>query len=151
MGPLREALLTWSSRGERATPTEGQRTEPAFQSFSVEALRDRCGGELTLIREVLASMLRDVPVRLRRLEQAFDDRNGREVSWEAHGLKGAFLTVGAAALSAACQELMTLGERGDFLAIGSVLRPIRNQWERLAIEAAGHLESLSALHDEPTG
>ena len=151
LGPLREALLAWSLEIERATPAEGQIAEAEFQSFSFEALRDGCGGEPTLIREVLGSMLRDVPLRLRRLEQAVDDRDGRQVSWEAHGLKGAFLTVGVAALSAACQELETLGERGDFKAIESVHRPIRNQWEVLAVEAAGHLESLSALQDEPTG
>ncbi len=96
-------------------------------------------------------MLKDVPVRLGRLEKAVQDRDGPQVSWEAHGLQGAFLTVGATDLAAACHELVTLGERGDDRAIESVHRPIRNQWEQLAAEATRHLEMLGPVNEKPTG
>jgi HPt (histidine-containing phosphotransfer) domain-containing protein len=86
--------------------------------------------------------LKSVPLRWERLEEAIGARDGRQVSWVAHGLKGAFLTVGAEALAAACQELMTHGERGDFAAIETVSRPIRTQWERLVEEARRYLDRL---------
>jgi HPt (histidine-containing phosphotransfer) domain-containing protein len=88
-------------------------------------------------------MLGNVPIRLARLEAAVAARDGSQVSWEAHGLKGAFSTVGAEALAAACQELMTLGERADLAAIDAVYGPIRDQWGRLEEEVNRYLETLT--------
>jgi CheY-like chemotaxis protein len=146
LGPLREALLAWGFGIGREASEAGGLPETACQSHPFGALEKLFGNNPKLIRDVLKIMLRDVPPRLGRLEKAVEDRDGRQISWEAHGLKGAFLTVGATALAAACQELITLGERGDFDAMESVHRPIRNQWERLALNATRHLETLGALH-----
>jgi HPt (histidine-containing phosphotransfer) domain-containing protein len=90
-------------------------------------------------------MLTGVPMRLARLAAAVGARDRRQVSWEAHGLKGAFVTVGADALTTACQELTTLGEQGEFAAIETAYRPIPNQWERLEEEANRYLETLAAV------
>jgi CheY-like chemotaxis protein len=146
LGPLRESLLAWGFGIGREASEAGGIPETACQPHPFGALEKLFGNNPKLIRDVLEIMLRDVPPRLGRLEKAVEDRDGRQISWEAHGLKGAFLTVGATVLAAACQELITLGERGDFNAMESVHRPIRKQWERLALEANRHLEMLGVLH-----
>jgi PAS domain S-box-containing protein len=139
---LRETLRAWGAPDD-PPPHEPGRGEPEFQSFSTEILEESCGHDRKLTCEVLSLMLKSVPLRWERLEAAAAAGDGRQVSWVAHSLKGAFLTVGAEALAAACQELMTLGDRGDFAAIEPVSRPIRTQWERLMEEAKRYLGRLT--------
>ncbi len=141
-GPLREVLNAWCAGDDPPSDGAGHRREPEVRSFSVEILGESCGDDPKLIREVLGLMLEGVPVRLERLAAAIGAGDRRRVSWEAHGLTGAFATVGAEALAAACRELMTLGERGAFAAIEAAYRRIRDQWERLEEEARHYLEML---------
>ncbi len=74
---------------------------------------------------------------------AIHARDGRRIACEAHGLKGTFLTVGAEALAAACQELMIFGERGDHAAIATIYRPVQNQWDRMKEEAIRLVQTLT--------
>ena len=142
LGRLRDVLDAWGARDEPPSNGEGHRRDLEVHSFSARVLGESCGDDPKLIREVLGLMLKGAPVRLERLEAAVGAGERRQVSWEAHGLTGAFATVGAETLAAACQELMTLGERGDFAAIETVYRRIRHQWERLKEEANRFLETI---------
>ena len=87
-GPLREALLAWGAEDEQPSDGAGRRQEPEFRSFSAAILGESCGNDPKLTCEVLGLMLKGVPVRLERLEAAVGRGDGRQVSWEAHGLKG---------------------------------------------------------------
>jgi HPt (histidine-containing phosphotransfer) domain-containing protein len=113
------------------------------RTFSADLLAESCGHDLDLTGEVLELMLSAVPARLERLEQAIIQRDGRQVSWEAHGLKGTFVTAGSSALAAACQDLMTLAKQGDFAALESAFRPIPDQWTSLAHQSTRYLDSLA--------
>jgi CheY-like chemotaxis protein/HPt (histidine-containing phosphotransfer) domain-containing protein len=139
-GPLREALAHWSAADRppavAAEPAPPPRVE---QSWSADSLRESCGDDPALISEVVGLMLKGTPARLDRLAAAITAKDGRQVSWEAHALKGAFQTVGAEALALACQELIALGERGDFPTIESTHAGVRDQWDRLREEAGGYL------------
>jgi CheY-like chemotaxis protein/HPt (histidine-containing phosphotransfer) domain-containing protein len=141
-GPLREALGTWAEWDNRPTRERARPAETEIDSFSVKDLEESCGHDPTFTAEILGSMLADVPLRLERLEAAIAAGDARQVSLEAHGLKGTFLTVGASALAAACQELMTKVTQGSFPAIETDYRSVRMQWVRLAAEASHYLHSL---------
>jgi two-component system sensor histidine kinase/response regulator len=143
-GPLGLALLAWGAKEKGASNEAGRGQEPEAPSFSAEILTEACGNDPALICEVLGLMLRDVPLRLGRLEAAVAAGDRRPVSCEAHALKGTFATVGAAALTAACQELMSVSEREDFAAIEKVYRPILKLWESLEQEANRCLVTLNA-------
>jgi len=148
-GPLREALRAWGGRHLRPSDDAGRPREPEPRSFSAEILGESCGGDPELTREVLELMLGGVPARLGRLETAVGAGDGRQVSWEAHGLKGAFATVGAGALAAACQDLVSLGERGDFAAIEEVYRAARDRWKGLKKEASRYLDTPTVPDGRP--
>ncbi len=159
-GPFREALRAWTvAKPDRhgrpagtASPSPNpspcadsnpNSTLPARRDFwSVKALQESCGHDPKLVSEVVGVMLKDTPARLDRLEAGIAARDGRQVSWEAHGLKGIFLTVGADTLAAACQHLIALGDHGDFATIDTLYPVIRDQWNRLQDEAAGHARGL---------
>jgi CheY-like chemotaxis protein/HPt (histidine-containing phosphotransfer) domain-containing protein len=136
IGPLREAILAWGVKDEPPP-------EPEFRSFSVKLLGVSCMNDPKLTCEVLRLMLKGVPVRLERLETAVGAGDRARVSAEAHGLKGAFVTVGARDLAVACQDLMSPCDPEDFAAIEKAYQPIRSQWESLEIEANRYLDSLS--------
>jgi PAS domain S-box-containing protein len=147
-GPLREALRAWGAAGPQPPADDGagaaEAEPPGERLLCAGSLRESCGDDPGLIAEVLGATLEGTPGRLDRLEAAIAAGDGRQVSWEAHGLKGTFLTIGAETLAAACQELMTLGERGDLAAVEAAYRPVRNQWDRLKDEATRYLATLPA-------
>jgi HPt (histidine-containing phosphotransfer) domain-containing protein len=141
--PLREALHAWAPGGDRPTNGPGRLQQPEPPSSFAEGLRESCGNDPTLTLKVLELMLKGVPVRLGRLGAAVAEGDGLQVSAESHSLKGAFATVGAGALAATCQELMSAAKGGDSGAIEEAHRLIRDQWEGLEKEAKLYLDGFA--------
>jgi CheY-like chemotaxis protein len=143
-GPLHEALLAWGV-GKGQPPAEAATTRPpGEQALSWERLKESCGNDPGLIADVLGMMLKGNPARLERLRAAVATKDGHQISWEAHALKGVFLTVGAETLAAACQELMSLGESANFPAIEALSRHVRDRWKEMEEGATRYLETLRA-------
>jgi CheY-like chemotaxis protein len=140
-GPLREILLAWALDGRQPQEEAATAPPPVEQSWFERAVREWCGDDARLMSDVINMMLKGTPERLDRLEAAIAAKDGRQVSWEAHVLKGVFLTMGAEALASACQELSKLGELGDFPLIETIHRAVRNEWNRLREEAISFLET----------
>ena len=134
--PLLAAVRAWAAINGRPKDVA---VVPERRTFFRDALAETCGDNPKLIAEVLGLMLKGTPGRLDRLEAAIGSEDGRQVSWEAHTLKGGFLTVGDESLANACEELVKLGERGDFEAIRTVFRPVRDQWSHLQEDASRYL------------
>jgi PAS domain S-box-containing protein len=140
-GPLREILLAWALDGRQPQEEAATAPPPVEQSWFEKAVREWCGDDTRLMSDVINMMLKGTPERLDRLEAAIAAKDGRQVSWEAHALKGVFLTMGAEALASACHELSKLGELGDFPLIETIHRAVRNEWNRLKEEAISFLET----------
>src|SRR5262249_16997608 len=142
---LRRALIVWGAAEERPSP---QGCDPLLSlerpTFGVETLRETCGSNPRLIREILELLLKGTPGRLERLEAAIAAGDSRQTYREAHGLKGAFLTAGGEALAETCQALITLSDQGDRAALEETHRRLPGQWDQLREEALRYLESLSA-------
>ncbi|WP_435011339.1 PAS domain-containing protein [Tundrisphaera lichenicola] len=141
--PLLEALIAWGIGGK--APRDRDVVEPPtdLRSFRLESLRESCGNDPEIIRDVLGLILEETPERLDRLDAAIATGDRPRIVWEAHSLKGGFLTIGAEALASACQELLALGEAADSRAIEEASRPIRGHWEQLKGEATRFTESLA--------
>ncbi len=140
-GPLREAIETYVTRDkthsiESSTPADVVKR----QEFG-ERLRESCGDDNELITEVVGLMLQGTPARIQRLEDAIVRQNRRGVHWEAHALKGIFLTVGDESLASSCQVMTALGDSGSFEALESVYRPFCEHWNQLKTEAEAFLGS----------
>jgi DNA-binding NarL/FixJ family response regulator len=129
--PLRQALLDWIIGADGSTQAAGPARPSGIPSFSPEELESSCDGNPVLIAEVLDTMVASTPARLRRLKEAVDTRERREAASMAHNLKGAFLTVGAQAMAADCQELIELVGRADFPSAELASGRILEGWMRL--------------------
>lgn len=140
-GPIREAIRQWVVEDHRTIDEVRAPRSTEEPSFLEDLLRKSCGNNLKLIAEILGLMLTYTPARLERLEAAVKEGDGHQVSWEAHTLKGGFLTIGAEPLATNCQELVVLGEREDHATIESVFCLVRDQWNQLKDEATRYLET----------
>jgi two-component system sensor histidine kinase/response regulator len=141
LGPLAEALRAWGDTSKPAPIEKVPRRESEVPSPFAEQIRVSCGNDLKLTRKVLELMLKGVPVRLERLGTAINAGDESQRLEEAHSLKGGFATVGAQALTSACQEMMVVGKR-ESAAIAEIYRIILDQWESLEKEANHYLETL---------
>ena len=95
-GPLREALRAWGAEAERPPTGAGRRPEARGPARSPpRSSRESCGNDPKLIREVVEPDARRA-CRAAGPPGGGRRRRGRPARSraEAHGLKGAFLTVG---------------------------------------------------------
>jgi two-component system sensor histidine kinase/response regulator len=143
-GPFREALLAWA--GEASGSPSPAEAPPLAERilFKPDLLKKSCAGDPRIIREVLALMLKDVPARLDRLEEMVRAGDFTGIAWEAHGLKGTFLTVGAEPSAVVCQELIASARGGDASVVAAAYGLLREQWARLSEETIAHLRTLEA-------
>ncbi len=141
--PLQKAITAWTGHRKDAAPSPVA-TSSAEESFSREALLKACGGDPHLIRDVLGLTLKKTPDRVARLGAAVGAGDGPQIAWEAHGLKGALLVIGALALGEQCESLMVLGQRGRIVPAKELFREIARGWDRLAADLPRYLESLDS-------
>jgi CheY-like chemotaxis protein len=140
-GPFREVLLACVC-GKGGSAKKGRTTrQGGGMSFSPDLVEKSCGNNPRRVQEVLELMLKGAAVRLQRLKAALAARDNREVSSEAHGLKGAFLMVGADNLAAACEELVRLSDRVDWASIEVIHGRLSEGWGRLAEELNLYLDT----------
>ena len=144
---LREALSSWFVNDKPPTSRPEQPGTAKFSSFSIQVLAESCGNDQDLISEIFDIMLKDTPPRLARLEAAIRERNEYQVSREAHGLKGAFVTVGAQTLAATCHDVMTLSEHGDFASAERAYQPIEQQWASLVTDVHRYMGTVTTPHE----
>jgi PAS domain S-box-containing protein len=138
---LRDTLISLAGVTGKVPGGAAKDRSPVTRSWFPEAIQESCGYDLALVSEVIRSVLRDIPTRLERLESAIERRDGRQASWEAHSLKGAFLTIGAHAMASACDEVRNSSESSSFSSMESTFFHIRNHWNDFQREAIGYLES----------
>ncbi|MDR1249876.1 MAG: response regulator [Treponema sp.] len=90
------------------------------------------GGTVEGYRKVLARFYKDVLERLSLLQEAPDKQGLPFFTTQAHALKSAAATIGAADLSAEAERLETAGRDGDRTAIREGLKGFRERLEALA-------------------
>jgi HPt (histidine-containing phosphotransfer) domain-containing protein len=95
-------------------------------------LIERCGGDEEFARELAASFLESGLRSVAILTEAFESGDTAVVATEAHSLKGASLTLGAAELADACRELEQTAGHADLAAIRNGSAPFLREWERVA-------------------
>jgi CheY-like chemotaxis protein/HPt (histidine-containing phosphotransfer) domain-containing protein len=138
---LREAIDSFAGKDQDHADETLMRPSSGSRPCFIDSLREACGDDPLVISDVVNTLLEDVPERLERLEAAVAGKDGDRALREAHALKGGFLTVGAAALSSDCQELIRLVELADFSIMESICKDVRNEWTELKEQAVRYLET----------
>lgn len=70
-------------------------------------------GDVTLLKDVLGTYLRDAATYAREIRAAVAEEDAKKLDRSAHTLKSTSATVGAMELAAICKELELLGRRGS--------------------------------------
>ena len=129
--PMREAELV-EALGSFAHGSPAKAGLDAESSASqIVGLLARCGGDEGFAREVVQSFLDSAPRSLDAIAAAVDAGDLVELVAEAHGLKGACVTIGADDLADACRHLEEAGGRGDLAAVRAASGPLRDSWMRV--------------------
>jgi CheY-like chemotaxis protein/HPt (histidine-containing phosphotransfer) domain-containing protein len=134
---LASVLELWLSRPAPPPPAGPSAAAPAPAGpvvFSATDLLARLLDDADTARLVLAGFLEDAPRQLVLLREAIAQGALPVATRQAHTLKGAAATVGAAALSGVASELEQAGRRGDLAQLASLLPALEAQFAQLQIE-----------------
>jgi len=134
---LRAALEAAAAAGSTATPAADAGAgdgDGGGGDGDAEGLLGRliglCGDDAEFARELAATFLDSAPGTLAGIAGAVIGGDAGRLTAEAHGLKGACLTLGADELAEACRELEDLGRRGEARAAAGALRRAERAWRR---------------------
>jgi CheY-like chemotaxis protein len=145
---LHQVLVRWGRAGADRRPHEAEATlvPPAARhdepGLDRRVLAECCGSNPSLMADVLESFLHSTAGSLTTLTAAVALGAGPDLEREAHRLRGACQTIGAAAMEADCATLLALARQGDVARAATVLEALRNRWEAVREEASAYLETL---------
>jgi CheY-like chemotaxis protein len=91
-----------------------------------------CGGDASMVSDVLAAFRRSSEEDAAGLTQAFAAEDIAQVTQVAHRMAGASTMVGAHAFAAACQQIERASRAGDWTAVRAALPPFERERMRLA-------------------
>ncbi|MCX7016681.1 MAG: response regulator [Candidatus Sumerlaeota bacterium] len=105
-------------------------------AFDRAALLDRVGGDVELLKEIIAMYLADSPRQIQALREAIAAGDAETARCQAHSLKGASGNAGANALQALAQQVEAAAEWGAMEQASSLLRALETELENLERELA---------------
>jgi PAS domain S-box-containing protein len=131
-------LLKVLARNDRPEPAPlaGPSDASAAASHSVATgceldwLIERCDGDVEFARELIVSFLESGSQSIVGLEEAHEANDLTRLANEAHGLKGASLTLGLVDLADACKRLELAASLGDLDEVRAALQTVDSHWER---------------------
>jgi two-component system, sensor histidine kinase and response regulator len=126
-GHSRQASME-QERGAGERMNEEEAIDPRVLA-ALQALSEP--GESGLLEELFGLFLQDVPERLQASETALQDRNGKALQENAHGLKGMASNLGAHRLAEDCGHLEEIGRAGDWTNADRVLARVRAESGRV--------------------
>ena len=159
--PLRSAILEtilnrWinsessSSTAPEPSDDSGERRLPdADSDWDFQPFFDACYGDTEMVREILGLAIENVRDRLQRIKVAIDARDGAAIEFEAHALKGVFLTIGLATEVKICQDMMERGRECDFEPLPRDFENFATRWKGLRRAIRQQIETLSPLKTVP--
>jgi HPt (histidine-containing phosphotransfer) domain-containing protein len=113
-------------------------------AFDADALRRRLCDDQSLMDDVIAVFLEDLPIRLAAIQDAVTRRNASDLRAAAHALKGAAANFSALALCQAADELERVGAESRMDAADTAWQHV----SRAANSIVGVLQHTIPSHQE---
>lgn len=117
---------------------------PLRQPGSLDDLLKRIGGDKKLLRQMIATFLRDTPKRLAAIHSALNENDGVRLASSAHALKGSVSIFGPSPAQQHAETLQNLGRSSD-------LRQATRLYPLLQEEIAKLLEKLRGYAKQIAG
>ncbi len=137
---------TRDSRGDSAAgAAENGAGGEAISRARLERIRASMPGRQSLLDELIALFLADLPRRLGAIGQAIGRGDGAALALNAHALRGGAANFGAARLDDLCGGLEDAGARGALDSAPALLEEIERESARVR-EALAALRAETAAH-----
>jgi PAS domain S-box-containing protein len=112
--------------------------------FDQAKLRERLGGELEVMKEIVGLFQAECPQLLGAVREAIARQDAPALYRTAHSLKGTLLSMAAPAASAVALRLENLGRQGDLADAAATLAEMEQELERLQAALGALTEEESA-------
>jgi two-component system sensor histidine kinase/response regulator len=126
--PMRQADL--HSALERLEPPETSHSPHANRSL-IEGMTEICGGDEEFARDLALTFLESAPGCLDGVDLARARNNYRELSAQAHALKGISRTIGADKMAVACLDLEQAAKHNDPASATRAAAQLATAWEEV--------------------
>lgn len=123
---LAGVIVRWTSSKE---PSSAKSPEQA-RIFKADVLLQRLGGDTQFYDEIIDVFLQDVPKQIRTLEDAINRGDAIIIQRQAHTLKGASASIGAAGLEEVAFQLERASEKQDLSQVVWILDSIKTEFNR---------------------
>lgn len=125
-----ENLLPMAKEDEEQEPY----TEPGEAIIHREALLERVGGDMDLLKELVDLFLDDSLGLVDRIRQAVTQKDADDLEKAAHGLKGSVLNFEAKSVADIAQALETMGRNRDLTQAQNVVAELEKKVNELRTE-----------------
>jgi two-component system, sensor histidine kinase and response regulator len=126
--PIRQADL--HSALERLEPLEDAHSPDPDRSL-IEGLTEICGGDDEFARELAMTFLDSAPGCLSGIDLALERSDSRELSAQAHALKGISRTIGAERMALACVDIEQASNRNDIASAARDASRLARAWDEV--------------------
>ncbi len=103
---------------------------PPPEVLNLEELRNRCMGNIQLVRRILEKFQQRLPAELAELENAFELNDTEQIARVAHRIKGTSASVSAKDLAQAAAAIEEASRTGQVTDIPPRIESLRSEWER---------------------
>jgi CheY-like chemotaxis protein len=93
----------------------------------------KIGGDKKLLQSMARTFLKELPARMEKIEKSVRQKNGKELAFEAHALRGSLSLFAADQAAALCRELQQYGKDNRFVEVPRTVDALK--------EAIAELES----------
>ena len=138
---LLQAVSRWGTREVAQPPRSVAESDAPLR---VDRLRESCGGDPEIERELLGAFLSSAPELLARMASSITCGDAGRLAAAAHALKGSSRVVGAQTLGAACEELEMLGQRNDLARARQAVARAADELKRIRAACRRRMESAVA-------
>ncbi|MBN1826115.1 MAG: cache domain-containing protein [Candidatus Eisenbacteria bacterium] len=123
--------VTDDRSGEPSHPEKG----PAHPVFDREAFLERVMDDPNLAKVIVESFLKDVPERLKKMEEHLAEGDVNSAERQAHSIKGAAANVGGEALREVAFTIEKSGRAGDLASMRDLFPGMIAEFERFRVVA----------------
>ena len=111
-------------------------------TFDLQAALQRVRGKEALLKEMLATLVRDLPHELAQIDSAITNRDAQAIERTAHRLRGASSTLCAEDLTTVLSKIEDLARARDFAAIALAVDALHLHAEKLLAAMKNYLVTI---------
>lgn len=88
----------------------------------------------SFLKEVIDLYMTQYPDLLEGMRKSYQQTQAKEMTLNAHSLKGASLNIGASLLAKLCKEIEMKGKNNDFSGVEELIKEVENVYQQTMVE-----------------